>query len=262
MTRDLQVDESASSAPGAAMTRRPALANSSWREQAIIRADILETLLITVVEPRASDRPDAVWAVADRIRRHLDIARSAATDVHRSPLRRLRSVFTKGADLERVLGNLDAAEAELLSVAPEPFVRGQVRVLLAEVRRLPLADSRRTVVEELSRRPRGEELSAADRSALVSAVRAADENAQRDLVRVRSYRNMLLAATTVMSILAVGLAIVGAGNPDLLPLCYVPGNAVVCPTGSISIALDDYCSCTHRVGWLCAELRPPCRGGR
>jgi hypothetical protein len=216
--------------------RVPSRERSVWREEALIRADELEALLLWVEQQSAAEIAEPV---ADQVRRHLEVARSAAVDGARSPLGRRLMHATNSADFERIAGNLDAAEAELLRIAPESFVRGQVRVLVAKVRRLPLGDARRTAVEELARRPRGEELSEADRSALISAIRAANADTRRDLVRVRSLRNVLAATTVLMTLLAIALAVVGYLRPDMITLCYVPGNAVICPTNSTSVQFEE-----------------------
>jgi hypothetical protein len=208
---------------------------SVWREQALIRADELETLLLRFEQ---GSQGRLVAPVADQIRRHLEAARAAAVGLERAPVRRLIGAANKDAVLERIGGNLDAAEAALLTIAPEPYVRGQVRVLVADVRRLSLGDVHRTVVEELARRPREQELSEADRSALVSAIQAANDHARRDLDRVRSLRNVLAVTTVLMTLLAIGLAILGFVQPTLIPLCYLPAGAVVCPTASAPVPFD------------------------
>ncbi|WP_433292854.1 hypothetical protein ACQP2F_29100 [Actinoplanes sp. CA-030573] len=215
------------------MDARPAhrrVEASAWRERALTRAAEIEGLLAWFqARGEAMDAGPIVGQVAE----HLGAARYGAT---RRPglLERLRS----GAELERVEGNLDAAEVALLTIAPEPYVRGQLRTLVARVRRLPLADPHRTVVEELARRPRDEELSEADRAALESAVRAADAEARRDLARVRTWGNVVTVVTLVVTVFAVGLAMLGAVRPELLPLCFAPGDRVVCPTGEAAVRFE------------------------
>ncbi len=65
-------------------------------------------------------------------------------------------------------------------------------------------------------------------------MRAASSASLREQVRVRSFRDVLVATTVVMSLLAVALAITGVLYPTLLPLCFAPEEAgsavVVCPT--------------------------------
>jgi len=202
---------------------------STWREQALTRVDELSGTLAWLALPGPT-------YLVDDVRDNLEVARQAAAASRRSWLRRLISSLNPQGDLERALGHLDAAEVGLLRMAPESYVRGQVRVLVAKVRRLPATDVRRIVVEELSRRPRGEELTASDRSALLSAVQGANADARRDLNRMRSLRNMIAFSAILLTLLAGGLALLGAVQPDLLPMCYVPGDAVVCPTATSEVA--------------------------
>lgn len=202
---------------------------STWREQALTRVDELRTTLAWIEAQTAEPR------LLAGIRENLAVAESAASAGTRSRLRRLLSSLNPQGDLERALGHLDAAEVGLLQVAPESYVRGQVRVLVAKVRRLPVGDVRRGVVEELSRRPRGEELTASDRSALLGAVQAANADARRDLNRTRSLRNVVAFSAILLTVLAAGLALLGGVRPELLPVCYVPGDAVVCPTSTAPV---------------------------
>jgi hypothetical protein len=62
-------------------------------------------------------------------------------------------------------------------------------------------------------------------------VRAASSEARREVVRVRSFRNVLLVAATLLALAAGGIAFLGVVNPDVIPLCFAPDNErVVCPT--------------------------------
>jgi hypothetical protein len=212
----------------------PRAERSTWREQALTRADELANTWHWIMAQ--TGYPTARIARASiEIEADLEVARQAAAAGRRSWLRRLISSLNPQGDLERALGHLDAAEVGLLRAGPESYARGQVRVLVAKVRRLPVADVRRVVVEELSRRPRGEELTESDRSALLAAVQAANADARRDLNRVRSLRNLVAFGAIVLTVLAAGLALLGAVRPELLPLCFVPGDAVVCPTSTAEV---------------------------
>jgi hypothetical protein len=52
-----------------------------------------------------------------------------------------------------------------------------------------------------------------ERSAIVGGVRAASKAALREQLRVRSFRNVLLVTSAVMTLLAIGVAILGFVNP-------------------------------------------------
>jgi hypothetical protein len=74
-----------------------------------------------------------------------------------------------------------------------------------------------------------------ERGKIVTTVRAASSEALRERVRLRSFRNVVVATTILMTLLAIGVALTGFLSPTLIPLCFAPqesGQAVVvCPTG-------------------------------
>lgn len=139
---------------------------------------------------------------------------------------------------------------ELLLLAPESYLVGQLPNLLAHVRaHLPSDDPRRVRIEELyewatahwsnNQPPRGipkirkqdpEKLPARDRDAMVSAVREASSQARREVTRVRSYRNLLWVTAMLLVLSATGMIVLGALSPSTVPLCFNPTGLVVCPT--------------------------------
>src|SRR3954468_12012321 len=91
---------------------------SAWREQALTRIAELEDL--TDVLRRESTEP---WDILpERIHRHLKTARDAASGAEkRSTWLRLKGVVA-GSSLERTASNIDAAEADLLRLAPPGYL--------------------------------------------------------------------------------------------------------------------------------------------
>lgn len=139
--------------------------------------------------------------------------------------------LSDGAAFERTRGNLDAAEVNLLRLAPADYVLGQMPNLLAHVNRyLPKEDPRRLRIEALAT-SRATSLSERDRNAVVGAIHAANSQRRRDLQRVRSFGNLLFGAAAALCVLAVSAAIIGASNPTWLPLCFLPQDQkkFVCP---------------------------------
>lgn len=69
----------------------------------------------------------------------------------------------------------------------------------------------------------------------MTTVRAASSAALRERVRLRNFRNVVVATTILMTLLAIGVALTGFLNPTLIPLCFAPPQdgqtVVVCPTG-------------------------------
>jgi hypothetical protein len=150
-----------------------------------------------------------------------------------------------GSTIGRALSNLDAAEASLLRVAPDSYLAGQMPSLRNHVQRhLEPDDPRRQELERLAGRLGPDNtlagpaelsaITAQERNAIVSSVRAASKAALREQLRVRSFRNVLLATSMVMTLLAVGVAVLGFINPAAVPLCFQPERSgqtvVVCPT--------------------------------
>jgi len=142
-----------------------------------------------------------------------------------------------GASFERTLGNIDAVEVNLLRLAPPDYLRGQLPSVLAHINRyLPKDDPRRMRVEALTSDD-GQELSVADRDTLVAAFHAANSQRRRELVRVRSFRNLIAGATLTLFVLAIAVAILGVINREWLPLCFLPEdeNKFVCPLEEVDV---------------------------
>jgi len=204
---------------------------TSWREHALTRIHELRALANWIeARTEARDRAGEAEALV-AVREHLRAAQQAAEGDLETRRQRAKSTLG-GAVVERAWSNLDAAESELLRVAPESFVRGQMPNVVAHVRHhLPADDPRRVLAESIAARKPGATVTAADREALVTAVRMASLESRREIMRVRSFRNVLLVSAAVLTLVAVGMVLVGALKPDAMPLCFNPGTDVVCPTG-------------------------------
>ena len=208
---------------------------SSWREQALTRIAELEDLTDLFRDP-ADPRKELL---AQRIHRHLATARRAAGGSTGSGWARLKATVG-GSPVERTASNVDAAEADLLRLAPATYLHGQLPSILAATRsHLKLDDTRRQQLEAICARQGGQPLTATERDFVIAATRAAASAARREIVQVRSFRNILYSATTVLTVAVVALVIIGAANSTLIPLCFTPENAVVCATNVTSPVEDD-----------------------
>ncbi|MCW2985092.1 MAG: hypothetical protein JWR63_2662, partial [Conexibacter sp.] len=78
----------------------------------------------------------------------------------------------------------------------------------------------------------------ADREAIIAAFRAATIEARREVTRVRSFRNILLVGALVLTLGAAGLVAIAVIECEALPLCFTPGDTVVCPSGSAIVDLS------------------------
>ena len=82
---------------------------------------------------------------------HVQAAKEAAVGKKLDPPRRLR-IFLNGPLIERARSNLDAAEAQLLDLAPPNDIFGQMPSLLRHVQRhLPATDPGRQEFERIAR---------------------------------------------------------------------------------------------------------------
>ncbi|HEX6674733.1 MAG TPA: hypothetical protein VF486_06885 [Actinomycetes bacterium] len=224
----------------------------AWREGTLTRAEELEALCAWV-RVKSRDTPEDDEVLARAIQRHLEAAREAARVVPLDPHRRFR-FFRNGPLIERAQSNLDAAEAHLLNLAPASYLLGQMSCLLRHVQcHLPPTDPRRQEFERIARRlaikdpdhpllqnakepgvTEKEATVSEERRKIITIVRAASSAALREHVRLRSFRNIVVVTTVLMTLLAIGVALTGFFRPTLIPLCFAPEEAgkatVVCPT--------------------------------
>ncbi len=231
---------------GAGVGRVGGPVSVAWREGTLTRAKELESLCAWL---RQCEEADTSKDLEKAIAQHLAAAREAAEHEQRW----FRMART-GSLIERAISNLDAAEADILRVAPPEYLLGQMPGLLNHVQRhLAPSDPRRLEFERIAQRlgvkdpdhqlvqsapeqTLGEKKRriAEDCNQIVSAVRGASSAALREQLRVRSFRNVLVATTLFMTLLAVGVAVMGFVRPTMIPLCFEPEKSgqtvVVCPT--------------------------------
>ena len=207
--------------------------SSSWREQAFVRIAMLEGESY-IAEQRALDA-DVPYAHshADLARTHLKAAREAS-----GKPRTLREAMS-GASVERTMGNVNAAEINLLRLLPADELFGRMPDMVAHARRhLSAEDPRRQALEALFRRPGEVKLGPRERTIILTAVRGSSAASEREYSRVRSFRNVLLVTTAALTLFAVGTSLFGAMRPDAIALCFRPDGQVVCPTGDAPAGRD------------------------
>lgn len=226
-------------------------APTAWQEHMLVRIKEVEALRRCLVDRNAADPPEgytdaACAAILAAIDSHLVAARDAAEGKRPtgswpgSTLWRRWLVKIHGADIERALYNVTAAEANLLRIAPMSHISTVMPSLLAHVRQhLASDDPRRVLMEDLAQDARKAVLDESRREFVIAAVRAADLEKRGEVMRVRSFRNVLLVSTVLLVMIAVALAVFAGLRPTALPLCFAPqepGKAqLVCPTGGTVI---------------------------
>ncbi len=250
-----------SDGPGSTMSgRRPA-----WCGRSFTRAH--EIAALAEWAARAKDvRHDWIGASRLDLKRAIDDHLGRAYDA----MQQNQGRFTHALHIDAALSSIDAAEAELLYLAPAEYVVGQLPSILNTVERhLQPTDPRRLELERLVREvtpamrcdvdepvtgvsddavssgpaaantPGSSRLPAhacvdRHRSVIVGAFRGASSAALREQIRVRSFRNAVVAASAAMVVVSVGLIVLGALAPATIPLCFAPEEldqvTVVCPT--------------------------------
>ena len=212
-------------------------ATSSWREQALTRVAELRTLARWM---RAQTGDSGADELVASVEAHLDAAEQAAEGTAKlEPRKKLRAWIT-GAPIERTGSNCEAAEADLLRLAPLWYLRGQMPSFVVAVRRhLPADDPRRVKLEELARASRTQDLQQHDRDSIVTAVRGATSAGRREVTRVRSFRNVLYVAAALLTAVTALMAFIGWRDQNALPICFAPDTKIVCATAETALPASD-----------------------
>jgi hypothetical protein len=204
---------------------------SSWREHALARLWAQRGLGDWFEERDPTHATELAT-----VRGHLASAEQAARGDCPDKWRERVRASLGGSMVERAMSNLDAAESELLRLAPEDYVRGQMPNLVAHVRgHLAADDPRRELIERIAARKPEAPLTDSDREAIVTAVRIASLESRSEVTRVRSFRNVLFVTAFVLTLVAAGVVVLGALRPDVLPLCFNPGDQIVCATSAAPV---------------------------
>jgi hypothetical protein len=131
-------------------------------------------------------------------------------------------------EFERISQRLGVKDPDhpLAGKTKEPrSVERRELVLVERVTRKLLVE-RQTQAEKIIERERGK---------IVTVVRGASSEALREQLRLRSFRNILIATIVALMALAIGVAFFGWFFPTRVPLCFQPSlesgeTVIVCPT--------------------------------
>jgi hypothetical protein len=198
------------------------LTAAPWREQALTKIGEQRFLLEWMAQAPGAQ------PISDTIRRTIHDHWAA---VEGAAKRRSR----RGASVERVTSHLNAVDADLLRLAPDSYIFGQLPGLLERVRKcMPQHDQRRARLEELVAKP-PEALSDYDRDLIVAARHAAAVETRHEVTRLRSFKNVLLVTAAVLAIGVVGIGLFAFAWPDKVPMCFSVDGTIVCPTSTSPI---------------------------
>lgn len=205
---------------------------SSWREDAIARIDELAAQAAQV-RLRTEQEVPVADTIAASTHHHLEVARLEAG--HRRGGLRARD----GASVMRVQSRINAAETNLVRLAPDRDVLGMLPTIRAVVREnLEPKDPRRVQLDGIPA-DKGAQLTDIERGRVVAALREASAESRRKMARVRSFRNVLFVTSALLLVFAVAIALVGVIDPAALPLCFTPDGKVVCATQERLFTGDD-----------------------
>lgn len=202
---------------------------TAWRARARARIAYLEAELEHESgRPAPGDRT----ALIEGMRGHLEKARAAVDEDFG-----WRKLWSGSAAREGVCSNIRNAEVLLIQLVSDEEASGRVSEVMALVKDHLDADDPRRVRLALRLRPIiSGDVSASDRDLMSRALDAAYCSLDDELARVRSLRNILWAATVLVVIGVVNLALYGWFSPSSLSLCFSPQGGsgstvtVVCPT--------------------------------
>jgi hypothetical protein len=203
-----------------------------------------EALLERSAEPDPADDAErqqlaTEWSIDEHVRCLLDKARKAAH--RRDPVPYRFPNWWGGRLVEAAYQNLHAAEAlmahlygpdELLAEIPEAVSRVEAG--------LNRDDPRTRAALRLTEYTSRSDLGSA-RARLSKAIEVGHNAGDRDHTRLRGFRNAVLAAALVVTVLLVAFGGYMLFNHERIPLCFTPANAEgeppswVCPTGEYAI---------------------------
>lgn len=225
---------------------------AAWREEALTRVSELSGLADWIEAAAVDGRADQ-HKLLSAIRAQLERARTTAAcedDPHRRQLLTRFKMSSGGSSVERTIGSLDAAEADLLRLAPYHYLCGLMPNLQAHVYRyLPKNDPRRSRLDEVAKKAKDpQSLDDTDRGVIVAAYHAANSQRRREVLRLRSFRNVLLFAAVGLVLVAIALGVLGSLRPHVIPLCFAPGKQVVCPTHSRTFVVEGFNKTDKAIG--------------
>jgi hypothetical protein len=204
---------------------------STWRAQTVVEATDMRTQLRWLLTQTA-ETPETK-ALTDAIHLELEIAENIALT-----RRSLKQILT-GANVLAAKQCLDAAIINLLRLAPLEQVQSMLPNLYAEAAAsLPSSDVRLSVLAKFSAPPEKVEVpfTESERFAIISAFRASQQQAHREMMRIRNFRDVIVGVSLAITVLGMVAAIASLFNPGILSLCFTSQSGIVCPTGEFPLS--------------------------
>jgi hypothetical protein len=177
----------------------------AWREIALGRIDDANIELKCV--PNQGNEPFIADRVADADSR-LEFARDI---VQCSPT--FRAAWN-GVDVERAWVSIHAAEVALIPLSASGKVKARISNILTDAAQVVgPGDQEFTILTDF--KDKSGVLTEDDKESIAQTVRTIYAGLTNEYIRVRSFRNILLSATLVLTLMAIGFGILGAVRPEI-----------------------------------------------
>jgi len=174
----------------------------------------VESLRIRVDTAEAHGLEPAGRALAAGVRAHLDRARAAA--FREDPFPRRLANWWRGTLVETAYRHMHAAEAQIVGLYDRDELHAEIPVAVARAQTaLHRDDLRQWTVEGLQASP-PELLRAQLRRVMTDSFAALDARHGQ----LRNFRNILLRAALLISLLVAATLVVGCLWPHVMPLCF------------------------------------------
>ena len=221
-----------------------------WRAEVLARIAVLQATAESVCPSGGDGRDERRCA---RIERLLEETKQQA-QAKRNRRERWKD-WRDGGPIERAWRNVHSAEillAEVIGLGELSSQRPAVRSMAKRV--LPAKDARSQAIEQWlsdktwNKLPERDDTARSEklRREYVASLTWVNDACDKNFTRVRSFRNVVLAASVGLAVVAIGLGAIGVFTPSSLPLCFDAGsltaddtrgegspvNQIVCPTGA------------------------------
>ncbi len=198
----------AAAAPRTGAAQASGIRRRRWRRSSVWREQVRSRLADLAVELDSLPAPAGCEGWHEDAQERLS---EAETIVRRKPS--LLGAWT-GIDIEATWMRIHAIEVALVRLSAPEIIRAKLPGIIDDGSHL-LGDEhpRVKILRAYQKRPDWPEN---ERECLAHSIRAVYEASDKENVRLRSFRNVLLGTTLVLAIMAISFAIFGAVNPSAI----------------------------------------------
>jgi hypothetical protein len=201
----------------------PGLWSEQWAVDASVKAEVIESRMRQSLasmdpDPRAKATAAAILQLVER-------GRVATTRTRRR--RRTFMDAWRGTSVGEAYQSLHAAEVLLLDLLPEEDLEAMRPMIVARACDVLHRDDPRLAA--LDTAPDADP--GVRRAFLRNTLSLVYEAADQSYVRVRDFRNVLYISAGLIAVLIVGMVVMVATQPTMLPFCFDPEEGKICPSG-------------------------------